>query len=171
MASRIFLSMFLSSILIILSLFIPVMYLMMNDFWFYSTVLISLFMLHYSFNIIDNTEISDKGKESLSTLSYNSVNKMNPKWFNHDFSIITKYCWGSRGITKIYINMCRVQMVHHSIIVLVPWKYGLYNATKMHNSNAKITYFWTFGDISKQILNLMSGAVRFVIYIDKPTKW
>ena len=77
MASRIFLSMFLSSILIILSLFIPVMYLMMNDFWFYSTVLISLFMLHYSFNIIDNTEISDKGKESLSTLSYNSVNKMN----------------------------------------------------------------------------------------------
>jgi uncharacterized membrane protein len=60
MSSRVFLSMFLSSSLILPSLFIPFLYLLFNDFWFYSIIIFSLFMLNYSisssFNIMDKIE-------------------------------------------------------------------------------------------------------------------
>ena len=77
MTSRVFVSMFLSSILILLSFFIPFIYLLLDEFWFYSIILVSLLMFNYSFNIIDNIETSEKGKKSLNTLSNTNINKKN----------------------------------------------------------------------------------------------
>ena len=78
MSPRVFLSMFLSSALILLSLFIPFLYLLFNDFWFYSIIIVSLFMLNYSisssFNIMDKIENLEI-KKKVDIISERDINR------------------------------------------------------------------------------------------------
>ena len=79
MSPRVFLSMFLSSAIILLSLFIPVVYLLVNDFWFYSIIIVSLFILNYSnlssFNSMDKIENLEIQKKEIYNLSERGINE------------------------------------------------------------------------------------------------